>query len=672
MKTFASALLLLALAVSPAFAGPLENAISSFESATLGATTPVENLTLKQGHMTFTLASGTAVPVLVGGGEQIGLFFLGKGSYTYVTNDPTEATIVRTNVKRGTDLPLGETPQGLTISDSFEQLLFLYPGGPLPQLSGSSITVDEKWKEHREFFSRDMSAPLSHLYAMKKVDAHPGALVMAQIRGGKESALYFYDDVVRNSESLFKLRSAGGGAPAYFRKKLFRVTLSDQLINKDRKKFAVQNFLLTNVDLDLTASDKKDAHYTVVETVTPMNRARKIYRFDLYNDEYVDLNDVRTYHVKSVTDAAGKPLEFSHRNDEILVALPTAVAVGNTATMKFEVEGDFLHHPSNDSYWELGVKPWFPQPEFGEQYYTFHGVTRIKKPWIALSPGVTIRREEEGDYNVVESKIEQPVQFASILGGKYFFGETTRDGLTVRVASYAQNDQMAFKKLGNLAHQMIDYMELFLGPFPFTEFNIIEKNQYGYGQAPPATMFITKEAFNPHDDLISQANSKFMNHVFAHEIAHQYWAHVVKMPSPEEQWLTESFAEYTAGLVMKKHKGQRYFDGQVKIWRDRAESATESATIPMANRLFGAGDGMVSGQNRQALVYFKGAYLLSQIHKEIGDDQFLTFLKSYQKTFRWKYGTTEHVAGMLQFVTKKDFNPFFEANFWGTGLPPAK
>lgn len=670
MKNLASAFLLLALLVSPAaLAGPLQEAISTYESPTLGATVSVSNLTLTQGHMTFHLTSGTAAPVIVGGGETIGLFFSGKGTYTYVTNDKTEAAVVRHNVKRGSDIPLTEGPDGLTISDSFETLLFVSPGGKLPELSGSSITVDEVWKQHREFFAKDEGLP-AHLYAMKKVDNHPGALVLAQMRGGKEPVMYIFDDVVRNSEALYKLRSPGAAAPPYYKKFLFRLTLSDQLINKDRKKHAVQNFLLTNVDIDLTASDKKDAKHTTIHTVTPVGRARRIYRFDMYNEELVDLGDLRTYRVKSVTDGAGRPLEYSHRNNELLVALPSAVPVGSTATMKFEVEGDFLHHPQGDSYWELGTKPWFPQPELGEQYYTFHAVVRIQKPWIALSPGVTIRRGEEGNYNVVETKIEQPVQFASILGGRYYFGEDTRNGLTVRVASYAQNDQIAFKKLGNLAHQMIEYMSFFLGPFPFSEFNIIEKNQYGYGQAPPATMFITKEAFNPHDDLMSQFGSKFINHVFAHEIAHQYWAHVVKMPSGEEQWLTESFAEYTAGLLMKKHKGQRHFDSLVKNWRADAAKATEDSSIPMANRLFGAGDR--SGQRRSYLVYDKGAFLLSQIHKEIGDDQFLTFMKSYQKTFRWKFGSTEHVAGMLNFVTKKDFNPYFEENFWGTGLPEIK
>lgn len=118
---------------------------------------------------------------------------------------------------------------------------------------------------------------------------------------------------------------------------------------------------------------------------------------------------------------------------------------------------------------------------------------------------------------------------------------------------------------------------------------------------------------------------------------------------------------------MNKMKGKRYYEGMVNEWRTSAKRAASSATIPMANRL--AGDPFVVGPERTALVYDKGAYLLSQIHKEVGDDQFLTFLKSYQKTFRFRFGTTAHVAGMLQFVTKKDYAQYFEDNFWGTGMP---
>lgn len=657
--------LLLTLAISASIhaATSLKDTIAAYDGMTLGQATPFHG-EITSGHMTFKFAEGNAAPV-VAGNETIGFFFAGKGSYEYVSNDPVEAAVLKTNVKRATGLALAEKPGALTVSDTFEQLLLIR--GKLPELSTSAtISVDAPFQQFKQLFARDSGMPFAHLYAIRKLDAPNGALTMAQLRGGKEAAVYVYDDVLRHSESLDVLHETRSSNPAA-KKVLYRTAVSEQLINRDWKTYAVQNFLLSAVDIDLTATDKKDAKYTAIETVVPQNTARRTFRFDLYNDIIADLNDVRNYHVRSVTDGAGNALEFDHRNDEILVATSSSVQPNTAAQLKFEVDGDFLIRPSGDNYWELGVEPWFPQPELGEQYYTFHATTRVKKPFIALSPGTTIRRVEEGDSNVVETKVEQPVQFASILAGKYYFEEDKRDGLTVRVASYGLKNTQAFKKLANLTHQMIDFYEPFLGPFPFTEFNIIEKNEYGYGQAPPATMFITQEAFNPHDDLLSQAFSKGINHRFAHEIAHQYWGHVVKMPSGQEQWLTESFAEYSSALLMNKMKGKSYFNGMVSEWKANASNAADASSIPMANRL--AGDPMVAFQQRTFLVYDKGAYLLSKIHKDLGDEQFLTFLKSYQKTFRWKYGATAHVAGMLQFVSKKDYGPFFEENFWGTGMP---
>ncbi|HEX2059402.1 MAG TPA: M1 family aminopeptidase, partial [Thermoanaerobaculia bacterium] len=557
MKHLTAFLLAVAAVVSPVSAAEsLKNTIAAYDGMTIGQPMTVTDVKLTSGHMTFTLASGQAAPV-VAGDETIGLFFAGKGTYEHVSNDPSEAAVVKHNVKKVTDLALSEKNGALVISDSFNELLYISPGAKLPQLSTSSaISVDAAFNEFKKHFGRDSGAPFAHLYALKKLDAPSGALTLAQIRGGRESAIYVYDDVLAHKESLQTLRETRSESKVA-RKYLYRMPVSEQLINRQWKDYYVQNYLQAAVDLDFTASDKKDVKYTMTQTVVPMNAPRRVFRFELLNEALLEGNDVRSFNLRSVTGADGKPLEFSHRNDELLVAMPAHVGANANAVMKFEVDGDFLYRPQGDSYWELGTFPWFPQGELGEQYYTWHSTVRVKKPFIALAPGTTVRRGEEGEYNVVETKLDKPVQFASILAGKYYFEEDTRDGLTVRVASYGLKNEMAFKKLANLAHQMIDYYENFLGPFPFTEFNIIEKNQYGYGQAPPATMFITQEAFNPHDDLLSQAFSQGINHRYAHEIAHQYWGHVVKMPSGEEQWLTESFAEYSSALLINKMKGKR-------------------------------------------------------------------------------------------------------------------
>jgi hypothetical protein len=47
----------------------------------------------------------------------------------------------------------------------------------------------------------------------------------------------------------------------------------------------------------------------------------------------------------------------------------------------------------------------------------------------------------------------------------------------------------------------------------------------------------------------------------------------------------------------------------------------------------------------------------------------LIFLKSYQKSFLGKFGTTKDVAGLLSFMTKQDWNPFFDQYYWGLAMP---
>jgi aminopeptidase N len=181
-------------------------------------------------------------------------------------------------------------------------------------------------------------------------------------------------------------------------------------------------------------------------------------------------------------------------------------------------------------------------------------------------------------------------------------------------------------------------------------------------------MFITQEAFKPLSGELSQFFSQGINERFAHEIAHQYWGHVVKMPSIEEQWLTESFAEYSAALVIQQLKGKGGYNALVATWKGNSSGPSKQSSIMLANRLATPNnlDGFIA---RTHLVYDKGALLLSKVHKEVGDDVFLTYLRSAQGTFAWKFGSTKRMIELLNHVTKKDYTQFFEEHFYGTAMP---
>ena len=661
---------LLAAASAAAPAGNLTERVHALEHLTSEtASHPVQNLRLESGHLSVVFSSGNAA-VVRAGGEPLGLLILGSGTVEYRSVDAIEFPLVLHNVAKASSLSAEKAEGSVRIRGSVSRVLWLSAGRPLPELppaSGASLAaeLDTTLSGIRGI----QHAPFSHLFAAQHANAPGKPLVIAVLEGSSDSLEYVYDDFDERSESLFALRAPRRRDPEV-KGWLFARTLSSQPIGRDRRDPRPPAFLLTDVSVDLTASDGKEAALTVEETIVPQIAGQTVFRLDLLSRTYnlvgAGALQPRVFRLREVTDGSGRPLRYHHEHGDLAVETDAPAEPNRPMKWKFRIEGDFLIRPGGDNYWELGVEPWFPQPDLGEQYYTWHAVVRVPQPFVPFSSGTTVARRAEGTMNVLETRIDKPVQFAVVLAGKYEIEDETRGGVTVRVATYAMKNARAMKQLRSLAFSIIDYYQAFLGPFPFPEFQILEINDYGFGQAPPGVMFITKEAFNPTMTEENQLFSEGVNERFAHEIAHQYWGHVVKMPSEQEQWLTESFAEYTAALFLKQFKGESTYNVLTKTWRHRADYARSAAPIPLANEVY---DSHVGFLLRAGLLYDKGPVLLTAIHKQVGDDVFFTFLKSYQRSFAWKFGTTKHVEGLLQFLTKKDFGPFFEANFWGTGMP---
>lgn len=633
---------------------------------------PVTNLKLTSGHLECVLVSGRAGYVKAGG-EVVGLYFDGSGSMEYTSVDAVEAPVFTYVAKKSTSLTPEKTERGLRVKDKFTRLLWLGVGEKLPELPGlGPLPLTASFREHREKFGRRRGTPMSYGFALQRLNAPTAAYIWVEIEGGAEDLVYARDGMENPDERLAFLHGPSSHE-SKVKDMLFGATLSNQMLGWDRRDPPRPRFVLADVDLEVKASVNKDVKVSVVETLVPQKAALNVFRFDLDQTVYTSFGvhlATRTERVAKITDEQGRELPFWHDHGGLLVQVLEPAPPDRPVKLRFELEGDFLVQEGGSDFWELGVWSWFPQPELCEQFYTFHAVVRVRKPFVPFASGRTIRRAQEGDDNVLETKIDEPVQFAVILAGKYDFKEDVRDGVTIRVATYALKKDRAVKQLTDLSATIIGFYKEFLGPFPFPEFNIIEIDDYGFGQAPPGVMFITKEAFNPTGGTEeNQLYSGGVNERFAHEIAHQYWGQTVKMPSHEEQWLTESFAEYSAALFIKAARGDAHYKSIVGHWKPGARFATDKAPIPLANRVYAANDATSQDAIRTGLLYDKGPLLLAALHRELGDDAFLTFFKSYQKSFRWKFGSTKTVAGLLQFMTKKDFGPFFEANYWGTGLP---
>lgn len=676
MKASRAVLLAAVAALGTSLAGAQipENIVSileRFDHLTVGEAKLVGPLTLSAGHLECRLASGRAAPVLAGD-EVVGIFFDGNGTLEYVSADPLEAPVVLFNTRKASSLKAEKTEKGIRIRDSFARALWLAQGQPVPPLDGPAApSVAAAFAKQRDKFRRILGPSLAHDFAVQKLDAPAAPLVRAEFEGGRDDIVY--DLQVEDPTEIFSVLRKTDYDDPELHKYVFRTNLSVQRLARSPKDPPKPRVMLADVDVDLRASTRNNATMTVIETLVPLGRPMSALRMDLARTVYTFLGNnltTRTEHLRKVTDEAGRSLAFRHADDEVVIQLAEVAAPEKPLKLKFEIDGDFLVSPAGDSYWELGISDWFPQPSLAGQFYTFHATVRVKKPFVPFAPGKTVRRATDGDDNLLETRVDKPICFAVILAGDYTVQEEVRNGITIRVATYALDNPRAVKQLTNLAATIIEYYQEFLGPFPLPEFNIIEINDIGWGQAPPGTMFITKEAFNPIMTAhTGEGGSRGFNEVFAHEIAHQYWGVAVKMPSDEEQWLTESFAEYCSALFMKAYKNEAAYKAMVRHWRGRATFGSDEIPIPLANDAYVSSDPATRYFIRSGLLYNKGPMLLYALHKELGDEAFFTFLKSYQKSFAWKSGSTRMMAGLLQYMTKKDYMPFFDKYYWGTEMP---
>jgi hypothetical protein len=622
--------LVLCLPVSLFAASPLTDFVSAMNHLKLGEAANVSNAAWTAGHLTIHFGSGSMARVLAGN-EQVGVYFKGSGTFEYQTVEATELPVVDHNVKAVAHVKMTADAAHATLSQDFSDVLILGFGVPMPEVSGTGgAALGEAFAQHTALYDRLRGAPPSHELAVQKFSFPSTKRVVAQFSGGRDNILYDYDDVEDHDESLLTVAPAPS-LDKRIEQRLYGRELSDQPAGRDHWTAAKPPFALVGLDLALTA-DGDNAKVT--ETIVRPVAGEKVLRFSMLDEEIVRVNvAARTVTVRSVTDEQGHPLAFDHQMGDLIVAVDGLTAP--SIKLKFTIDGDFLVREGGDNAWQLGLgEPWFPLPrQLGGMAYTVHSLVKVKKPFVPFTPGKTLSRREEGDYNVVETILDKPVPFTMVQAGKYHLYEEKRGERTVRVATYGLPNDRASKQLTNLAFGIIDYYEVFLGPFPWSEFNIIQMNTYGYGQAPPATMFITSEAFQPTQSEEDQFFSQGINERFAHEIAHQYWGYVVREVSSEETWLSESFAEYSAALALKKlmPNGEGVYNKLVSTWRGGAKMGVNVAPIPYANRI--EGDRLNSFRERFALLYEKGPYLLYTVNKEVGDTTFLTFMKSYQKSF---------------------------------------
>jgi hypothetical protein len=179
----------------------------------------------------------------------------------------------------------------------------------------------------------------------------------------------------------------------------------------------------------------------------------------------------------------------------------------------------------------------------------------------------------------------------------------------------------------------------------------------------------------------------------AHEVAHQWWGHLVGAASYRDAWLGEAFAEYSAMMFVDAvvPGGKKLFAEALRADADELTGSLKSGFskfarpgVSLVNRAYGDRMGPIglgwranTGEVRTAYssqVYNKGALVLHMLRRLVGDmtksdEAFFDILRDFLRAHRGGVASTADFVAAVARRVPADWSWFFDEWVGGTAIP---
>jgi hypothetical protein len=688
----------------------------------LGETFRFDNFTLACDTATFQFQKGTLTFLSPVDGVVTGAIFIGEGHFNLkpvIALDGRELTR-RTGAAEFdedfTDVVFRFTADG--------RLKFLPDLGDRMDAPAEASNAFHHWREkirQRKEPALGFTESVLHGETMDNVDADVLAAVYnrahpeffnAYLRGRKHKDLRFFlrarvgalpqlDSPEEVALINFDPESMNDGVwyLAHFKSEyLKRTARSDE----DRRLFATHRYKIETVIA-------KNGHLFSRATISfePLVPGERVLKFGL-------LPNLR---VTRVTDEQGQDLYFiqeSRKEDGSFYAiLPKAPPLGKEQAINVEYAGDKVLEEAGEGSYYVGARTsWYPNLNgFGEK--AFYDLTfRVPRKYKVISVGQLKEASIEQDVAVTHWITPVPVAVAGFNYGAYEKLELDDDTTGYKISGYylseLPNNLAGFSALKTLApRSMTKYaleqtraqMQLctyYFGKSPYNEIYITEQPNFNFGQSWPNLVYLPISAYTDSTQrwlLFGRINNKFTNfvqEVTPHEVAHQWWGHSVGWASYHDQWLSEGFAEFSAGLFLQQGVAGDWRKDYIDFWEHLRQRVLEKNKFDVAPNDAGPlwmGLRLMSPRSMDAyqnVTYPKGAYILEMLRSMMRstedhdqDKAFIAMMHDFVETHRDRAATTEsfkaiaekHMTKLMDFGRNGRLDWFFDEWVYGTQVP---
>ena len=404
--------------------------------------------------------------------------------------------------------------------------------------------------------------------------------------------------------------------------------------------------------------------------------------------------------------------EERKRDGSFYVVMPAPMTRGKRYTLIVEYRGDRVVEDVGGGNFAVGARTsWYPNVNNFADRATFDLTFRIPRQYTLVGIGKLISETRDGDYAVSEWSSKVPLAVAGFNFGEFKKKELIDADTSIAIEGYATRDVPAALRGAenrvNLsparmtevamvdAQNSVRIFSHWFGASPYGRLAVTQQPQSAFGQSWPTLVYLPLVAFFDSTQrymLMGGINSRltdFIQEVTPHEVAHQWWGHMVGWASYHDQWLSEGFADFSAGLYLQaiEKDPNRYLN----FWkRNREQILEKNAFGKRANDAgpIWMGLRLNTFKTRFAynnLVYPKGGFVLHMLRslmwdRESGDKKFIAMMHDFVSSHLHKSASTEsfkrtvekHMTPAMDLDGNKRMDWFFDSWVYGTEVPSYK
>lgn len=202
------------------------------------------------------------------------------------------------------------------------------------------------------------------------------------------------------------------------------------------------------------------------------------------------------------------------------------------------------------------------------------------------------------------------------------------------------------------AKAALTYFSKWYGPYPYSTLSIVvpPKDGNGAGGMEYPTLITAFGATDATPDTS-------LERTVIHEIGHQYFYGMVASNEFEEAWLDESFTSYAEDRLMEQEYGIKT---NLPI---QASLVLKPEPLNMETWKYDGADSYSRN------VYIRGKLVLKDIERQVGTKAMNNIMSSYARKFRFQHPATIDFQKVVEKVTKKSWQHYFDEYIYGDGAP---